>query len=218
MSVAVVEPPAINIAPPRFHASSRNGNSHRFTLEEYFALNAASERRYEYDEGMIIPMAGTTVPHNRIALNMSILFDRAFEGRDCEVYIKGIGFRVSNVKYRYPDVMAVCGTPVFDDNKPPCLLNPNVIVEVLSASTESIDKGRKIDEYLRSGSVTDYLLVEQERVSVLHMKRQEADEWLRKEYTDLSDTLVLASLGVSILLQEVYRKIKFDTEGEPQSA
>lgn len=214
---AVVEPPAINIALPRSKTSSRNGNSHRFTLEEYFALNAASERRYEYDEGMIIPMAGTTAPHNRIAGNFYVAFDRAFEERDCEVYIEGMGFRVSDVKYRYPDVMAVCGTPVFDDNKPPCLLNPNVIVEVLSASTEGIDKGRKIDEYLRCSSVTDYLLVEQERVSVIHMRRQDADEWLRKEYTDLADTLTLASLGVSILLREVYRKIKFDTESEPQS-
>ncbi len=218
MSLAVATEPPASVPP----SSVRNGTSypaepHKFTVEEYFALEAASEIRYEYDEGVLIPMARTTAPHNRIAGNFFVAFDRAFEDRSCEVYIETIGFRVSSVKYRYPDVMAMCDVPAFDDNKPPCLLNPAVIVEILSNSTQETDKGKKIEEYLNFSSVTDYLLVEQERVNVVHWSRQKGDQWNMNEYNDFSDSLSITSIGVTMTLKEIYRRIQFTSSEENAS-
>jgi len=210
-ATATIEAPVSVPAAPARNDTHATDTRHRFTLKEYFALEAASEIRYEYDEGELIPMAGTSAPHNRITLNLSFAFDQAFGNRSCEVYMQTVGFRVSPLKYRYPDVMALCGTPQFDDRNPPCLLNPNVVVEVLSDSTENTDKGRKIEEYLQLETVTDYLLVAQNRVSVAHWSKNSERDWTRKEYIELSDTVTLSSIGVTVTLAEVYRRVKFDT-------
>ena len=145
---ATLEAPAPNAVSSCPTAASPQEIKHRFTLEEYFALEAASEIRYEYDDGELISMAGTSFEHNRIVGNFYTAFDRAFEDNDCRVFIEAIRFRVSPTKYRYPDVMALCGEPLTEGRKPPALLNPAVVIEVLSDSTRNTDMGKKIEEYL----------------------------------------------------------------------
>ena len=210
MSVATATESPVSV-PPR---SVRNGTAfpaepHKFTVEEYFALEAASEIRYEYDEGILIPMAGTSFEHNEIALNIAFALKNAFKGTGCRAFVEAIRLRVSPTKYRYPDVMALCESPVSDGNKPPALLNPAVIFEVLSDSTEETDKGKKIEEYFQLPSVTDYLLLAQERVHVMHWSKQNGGQWNSNEYTELSASILLESVNITLALAEIYDTIEF---------
>ena len=168
-TVALPVPPS---APPSVSPlrTPRAGYALKFTVAEYFALERASEIRYEYVEGDLIPMPGVTLPHNRISLNFSIAFDRIFDTRAGEVFIEAVRVRVSPTQYRYPDVVAICGEPETDGEKPPALLNPSVIVEVLSASTEATDKREKFEQYRRMPSLTDYILAAQDRVAVTPLR------------------------------------------------
>ena len=191
-------------------------------------MDAASECRLEYVNGYVVTkdgvyitdagqvlteeiraMSGETAPHNRIALNVSALLDRAFEDRECEVYIENIKARVSPNQYRYPDVVAVCGSAQFDNDNPPALLNPMVIVEVLSPSTQGIDRGEKWDEYRVLPTLTDYVLVAQDRIFVTHYARQSATQWIVTDYSAQTDTLTLTSVDVIMTLAEIYRKVTF---------
>ncbi len=191
--VAIPAPEAA-IAPPKI------------SVEAYLAQERDSEVRHEYFKGEITEMAGETPRHNRIALNSSICFDNAFGNRDCAVYIAGVRLRVSPEQYRYPDVIALCAPPQFDDGNPPCLLNPEVIIEVLSASTEGKDRGEKFAEYRDIATLTDYVIVAQDKIFVEHCVRQGPAQWLLTEYKSLDDTLNFAALGVTISLREMYRK------------
>ena len=176
------------------------------TVQEYFELERASEVRHEYIDGEIVAMAGETPIHNVIAGNVYYRFRSAFEIRQCEVYIEGVRTRVSPTRYRYPDIVALCGEAKFDEDKPPLLLNPQVIVEVLSASTESTDRENKFDEYRQLETLTDYVLVAQDRVEVTHYARQSARQWLVTIYVEPNAALSFPSLEVSLTVADVYRK------------
>lgn len=176
----------------------------KISVQEYFELERHSEIRYEYFEGEIIAMPGVSLPHNRISGNFFTVLDRT-----CEAFIEAVRVRVSPTQYRYPDVVALRGEPITDGENPPALLNPGVIVEVLSASTAAKDKGEKFLEYKQMASLTDYVLAAQDSVSVLHYARETAKKWTITEYTELTDTLTFAALEVTISLADIYRKIVF---------
>ena len=195
-ALPVAAPAAPNVAP----------TVPKVSVEEYFALERTSEIRHEYVKGELIPMPGETPKHNRITGNFFVCFDREFEGRNCEVYMESIRLRVSPDQYRYPDILAVCGEAQFDTENPPCLLNPSVIIEVLSPSTQSIDRGEKLAEYRSIPTVTDYVIVAQNRVFVEHCVRENAVRWTITESTDLDAALTLASLDITISLREIYRR------------
>lgn len=179
------------------------------SLQAYFDLEKTSEIRHEFVEGDLISMPGESLAHNRIALNLSSSLLQLFEDRPCEVYMEGIRARVSLDRYRYPDVVALCGEPLVDTDNPPSLLNPMLIVEVLSPSTRATDYGDKSLEYRHIPSLTDYLLVEQDRVFVTHCTRQSEHQWLFTEYFHPDDTLIFASLETSLTLASIYRKVSF---------
>ena len=193
------------------------------SVEEYLEWERDSEVRYEYvdfyaipkdgvevlEDGEIRAMSGESPGHNRIAGNIYVSFDREIGDRPCEVYFESIRLRVSPTKYRYPDVAALCGPAQFDAAKPPCLLNPSVLVEVLSPSTQRTDQNEKFTEYKRILTLTDYVLIAQDRMFVTHYARQSATQWLITDYTQLGDTLTFATLNVSITLADMYRRIVF---------
>ena len=188
--------------------SKPNIQTLKFTVAEYFALERASEIRYEYVEGELIPIPGVSLPHNDMTLNISIALNRAFEDRVCRVNIEAVRVRVSPTQYRYPDVVAICGERLTDGENPPALLNPGVIVEVLSASTAATDKREKFDEYRQMPSLTDYVLAAQDKIFVTHYARQSPNRWTITDYTELSDTLTFAALDVSLTLADIYRKVE----------
>lgn len=199
------------------------------TVEEYLAWEPTVETRYEYADGYAIPkhgveeledgtvraMSGEEPEHNRIAINVCGHIDRAFGERECQVYIENVRTRVSPTQYRYPDVVALCGEARFDNIRPPALLNPAVIVEVLSPSTESVDRGVKFLEYRQVSTVTDYVLITRDRPLVEHYARQRAGAWTFREYTALTDTLTFASIDVAITLADIYRRIVFASASPP---
>ncbi len=184
------------------------------TVQEYFALERTSDTRHEYVDGEILAMAGETPTHNRIAGNIYLSLEIAFGTRPCQAYFENVRARVSSTRYRYPDIAALCGEAIFDRERPPSLLNPSVIFEVLSTSTEGSDREDKFNEYRQLESLTDYLLVAQDRIEVAHYTRQSARQWMVTIYMEPEDSLTLPSLGVDLTLTDVYRKIVFESDGD----
>jgi len=177
------------------------------TVEHYIALSAQSNIRLEYDRGLAYAMAGASEDHILIAGNLTTTLNVQTKGRPCFVY--GSDMRVSlpsAPSYFYPDVSAACGERLFE--KWPdgdTLLNPLVIIEVMSASTENHDRTRKREVYHQIASVSDYLLIRQERVHVTHETR--ADGWIAHEYSELTDDITLPSIGCRLRLSDVYDKM-----------
>ena len=183
------------------------------TVREYFAFDRASEVRNEYVDGVITSMAGESPTHNQIAGNVYVCLENAFGTRACRTFIEGIRTRVSSSRYRYPDVVALCGEAQFDRENPPSLLNPVVVFEVLSPSTEGSDRDEKFMEYRRLETLTDYLLVSQDKIEVAHFARQSARQWVVTIYNELQDVVALSSLDVTMTLADIYRKIVFKSNG-----
>ena len=189
--------------PAAYHALQ-----HSVTVEEYLKFEETAETKHEYADGKIIAMAGTSKSHNDIALNIAFEMRNQFGDRSCHVNVSDIRVKVSPRRYRYPDVVALCGFPEFDDLKPPCLLNPQVLVEVLSDSTERIDLITKQTEYRRFASVTDYVLIAQDRYWVMHYTREQGGAWAAILHTEPGDILSIASIGVSMTLATIYRRVE----------
>ena len=180
----------------------------KISVAEYLELLRKSDERLEYVDGVVIAMAGESLPHNEVAGNIYSELKVEFRGRSCKVYFEGIKIRVSSTQYRYPDVVALCGTPQIDSQEPPSLLNPQVIFEVLSPSTEEFDKGDKFAEYKQIASLMDYILISQEKMNVVHYARQSPTQWIVTEFTNAEDIIVLAPLGVSLTIAAIYQEIE----------
>ncbi len=172
-------------------------------------MERTSDIRHEYIDGMVIAMSGESLEHNQIAGNVYVRIELAFGERPCRVFMEGIRVRVSPTRYRYPDVVALCGEPRVDDSNPPVLLNPNVIVEVLTPSTEQFDRDDKFMEYRQIDSLTDYVLIEQDHISVVHAARIGPTEWMIRDFSNSTDQLTFAALDVSLSLADIYRKVTF---------
>ena len=195
--------------------------SERFTPEGYSEFDYQSEFRHEYVDGEIIAMAEESPRHNRIVRDITVLLQIQFRGRPCESFIEGVRVRVSATKFRYPDVIVLCGEAEMENTRLPTLLNPGALFEVLSDSTQSIDLVQKLNEVRRMPSVSDYVIVAQDRMRVLHYARQENGEWTEQKYTQPQDTLILPAFGVSSSLADIYQSIVFseaETAAEPQDA
>jgi Uma2 family endonuclease len=186
----------------------------RFTPEQYLALERKAEFKSEFCNGFIIAMAGASREHNVIAGNLHGEIRSQLKGRPCEVYMSDMRVRVSQMElFTYPDVVALGGEARFLDDRVDTLLNPTMIVEVLSASTESYDRGDKFMHYRRLESLREYVVVSQDKVLVERFTRQ-GDEWLLTEFRSVDDTLRLASIDCAIPLREIYARIEFHGEGE----
>jgi len=184
----------------------------RFTPEQYLALERKADFKSEFCNGFIIAMAGASREHNVIAGNLHGEIRSQLKERPCEVYISDMRVRVSPAGlFTYPDVVAVCGEARFLDDKGDTLLNPTMIVEVLSTSTESYDRGDKFMHYRRLESLREYVVVAQEKVLVERFTRQ-GDEWLLTEFRKLDETLRLASIDCAVPLREIYARIEFLAE------
>ncbi len=199
------------------------------TPEEFLEWEAEQEGRYEYADGRIIEMAGEAPEHNQISGKIYRRIGNALEDTSCVVYIAEVRFRVSGTRYRYPDVTALCGTPQFADTRPRTLLNPQVVIEVLSRSTRDIDLIDKLAEYLALDSVTDYLIFEQTQMRAVHYRPTGPKSYSTQIYTEADDAISLDSLGVTLTLGDIYRRVTLsapeveaeetnETESEPNDA
>jgi Uma2 family endonuclease len=182
------------------------------TPEEYLALERGSELRHEYVDGQMVAMTGGSRNHALIVTNLGGELRQQLKGRACEVYTSDLRVQVSATGlYTYPDVVVVCGEPRFEDPHLDTLLNPTVIIEVLSPTTEPYDRGRKFEQYRTLESLREYLLVSQDHPLVEQFLRQEADAWLFTEVSGLDQTVSLPSIECQVALAEIYHKVTFPT-------
>ena len=176
--------------------------------EDYLAWERRQETRHEYLAGEIFAMTGASREHNLICGNAFALLHTQLRGKPCEVYSNDMRVKVRETGiYTYPDIVAVCGEPRFEDEQVDTLLNPVLIVEILSESTERYDRGTKFAHYRRLDSFREYLLVAQTERRVERYRRQEGDSWLLVEYQDPEDEIVLESLGCRAKLADIYERV-----------
>jgi Uma2 family endonuclease len=183
----------------------------RYTPQQYLEMERQAEFRSEYVNGEILAMAGASPPHNRITLNIGSALTIQLAQTPCEPYATDMPVKVSPTRYTYPDVVVAC-QPEFEKAVLDLLINPLIIVEVLSPSTEPNDRGWKFAYYRRSETVMDYVLVAQDRPLVEHYTRFGQDLWTLRELDDLSDVLRLPSIGCELPLSQIYARVEFSSE------
>ncbi len=185
----------------------------KYTLEEYLELDKNSEEKYEYFDGEIFDMAGGSPSHARVGGNVYFLFQQKLRSRNCEAFNSDMRVKVpAALPYRYPDVSVVCGEPVFEElNGQEMLVNPVLIVEVLSPSTAAYDLKDKFSAYQSIDSFREYLIVSQDRPHVIQHVRQSKGRWLRIEIEGLDGEVALESVKVTLPLSEIYERVNFQT-------
>lgn len=185
----------------------------RWTAAEYLALERASEEKHEYFAGEIYLMSGASRKHNLITLNLVTSLNVQLRDRACEVYASAMRVRIPAANsYTYPDVVVVCGDASFEDDELDTLLNPTVLVEVLSPSTEQYDRSKKFQQYRTLPSLQVYLLVSQDSLHIEQYTRQENRQWLFSEALGLDSQLELPTIGCTLILSDIYNKVTFDSE------
>lgn len=177
--------------------------------EEYLEIERQAETKSEYFAGEIFAMSGASRTHNLILTNTVISLGTNLKGKNCDVYANDMRVEVNPTGlYTYPDVVIVCGEPQFEDTQEDTLLNPTVIMEVLSKSTASYDRGEKFEHYGSLPSLTDYLLIAQDRAAVEQRTRIEQG-WQLTFHYGLDAVVSLPSIGCELRLSDVYDKIQF---------
>jgi len=179
------------------------------TPEEYLAVEREAETKSEYLNGEVFAMAGASLAHIRVEANVITALNSQLKGRPCQALGSNTRVKVSQTGlYTYPDVVVICGRPKLDDKQKDTLLNPMVIFEILSPSTENYDRGMKFVHYRTLESLTDYLLVSQTEARIEHFARQSVDQWLLSLYQGLEAVVLLPSIGCELTLADVYDRIE----------
>lgn len=184
---------------------------HYLTADEYLALERSSEFRSEYFAGEMVAMTGGSWEHGLVIGNVFAELKRLLRGGPCQVHASELRARVPDGLYTYPDLVVVCGEPRFEDACRDTVLNPKLIAEVLSPSTESYVRGRKFEHYRSLESLAEYLLVAQDRPRVEKFMRQEDGVWLFVDAAGLDKVVPLVSLGCELSLAAAYDGVDFST-------
>jgi len=191
---------------------------HRFSLKEYVAWEERSGGKHEFYRGDAFAMAGTTVRHNRITVNILTRLGQLLEGRDCEPFSSDLRIRIDAADLStYPDVSVVCGGPQTHGVDRHAVTNPRVIVEVLSKSTENYDRGPKFEMYQRLESFEEYVVVYQTESKIIHYVRHHDGTWTYRLVIGLEAILQLESIGCELLSRDIYRNVEFGPEADEVS-
>jgi Uma2 family endonuclease len=176
--------------------------------EEYLAIERESETRSEYFDGEMFAMSGGSRQHNLIVTNLIRELSTQLKRRPCEVYTNDQRVRIPETSlYTYPDVVVLCGEPIFEDETVDTLLNPLLIVEVLSPTTEAYDRGKKFEGYRTIASLAEYVLVSQHEPRVEQFLRQDGGHWLFTATHGRERSISLASIQCELALAEIYDKV-----------
>lgn len=177
------------------------------TPEEYLAVERRAEYKSEYIHGEVLAMSGASRAHNLITVEITTELNIQLRGRGCDVYSNDMRVKTKpSNSYFYPDVVVVCDKPRFEDNVFDTLLNPTLIVEVLSPSTDAYDRGEKFAYYQEIVSLREYIRVSQDRIRVEHHRLTET-QWIGKTYETTEDVLKLNSIGCELPLRNIYTRI-----------
>lgn len=183
------------------------------TPEEYLSLERHAEHKSEYVAGEIFALAGASERHNLIVGNVFAGLHAQLRQRPCKVYASDMRVKVQATDlYTYPDVVALCHEARFDDDQQDTLLNPMLIVEVLSESTEGYDRGKKFAHYRKLESLQEYVLIAQDTYHIEHYIRQPDNQWLLSESDTVQDTIHLPSIDCHLAVADVYDKVEVEVE------
>jgi Uma2 family endonuclease len=183
---------------------------------EYLERDRRAEYKSEYFNGEMFAMAGASPNHVWIVANLMVNLGQQLLPKPCRISASDLRLRVTPTGlYTYPDVMVVCGDPQFAEDEKDTLLNPTLIIEVLSDSTRDYDRSQKFEHYRRLSSLGEYLTVAQNAPHVEHWTRQPEERWLLAEYRDLGQTIRLASIDCVLSLANIYNKVEFTPSTAP---
>ena len=174
-------------------------------LDAYLELDRGSQNKHELWDGSAYAMTGASLAHNRLVRNLLVSLSGVLGDKDCEVLPSDLRVRIpGQERYLYPDLSVVCGPPQLEDDRADTLLNPRVVIEVLSASTEAFDRGQKFEAYRAIPSLSEYVLVAQDAARVDHFTRDaERGIWALQPYAG-GDTLRFPTLAVDLPLAQIY--------------
>ncbi|MCA9885614.1 MAG: Uma2 family endonuclease [Anaerolineae bacterium] len=188
------------------------------TEEEYLAYEDSNEFRHEYAKGKIIVKEGSR-EHSLICTNLILCLSDHLSEQDCDMMVIQMRVHIpATGSYRYPDVVIVCDKPQYSDEKEYNLLNPIVLMEVLSEETEIIDHVEKLAEYRRIPSLQEYLLISQDAPRIERYLKQDEHNWLYTELTGLDQQLALPSIDCVLQFSDVFHRIDFDTPSDPSES
>lgn len=180
-----------------------------WSVEQYLAYERESDIRHEFVGGDVMAMAGASERHNQITSALNFLLYGQLLDRNCSVFQSDMRVKADELVYYYPDVVATCGDTKYLDDRHDILLNPTVVIEVLSPSTEDYDRGRKFANYRKISSLRDYILVAQHEIKVEHHTLKTGEGWLLKDFTQADDIIELPSIDCTLALSDIYRKVTF---------
>lgn len=179
-----------------------------YTPQEYLAIERGGQQKNEYFNGEIFAMGGASERHNLIVVNVIASLHGQIRNKPCKVYSSDMRVKISQTGlYTYPDIVALCGETKFDDEQQDTLLNPQIIIEVLSKSTEGYDRGEKFAHYRKIASLMEYVLISQDKNHIEHYMRQPDNQWLMSEISEPQERCELPSLQCTLLIRDVYDKI-----------
>lgn len=185
-----------------------------YTPEEYLALEEEAEFKSEYRDGEIVSVTGGTTNHNKIALNFAANLKFALREQDYDIYIGDVRLWIPRYRqYTYPDVMVIKGNPIYTGTSTTTVMNPLLIVEVLSKSTKNYDQGDKFLYYRSLPELKEYILIDQAKYHVIQHTKTNDRKWLLTEYESENIGVVLSSIEVQIDVREIYDRVNF-AEGE----
>jgi Uma2 family endonuclease len=184
----------------------------KYTEEEYLEIDRNTPYKNEFINGEIFAMVGASVSHNLISGNVFASLHNQLNEKDCLVFQNDM--RVLPVRdgdYYYPDIVVVCGDAKFkEDEDLDTLLNPILIVEVLSKSTQNFDRGDKFENYRKNDSLNEYILISQDKVHIVQIIKQPDKKWLLSEVNNINEIIRFQSINCEIQIKDIYNKVKFE--------
>ncbi len=189
-----------------------------FTPEDYLNFERESDERHEFIDGGIYAMAGESLSHSRVCMNLAREIGKALKGKRCEPLSPNMKVRTSTASlFSYPDLTIICGEPQFHDRKKDVLVNPQVIFEVLSPSTAEYDRTTKFQKYrMGNETLTDYVLVSQDKPFVELFVKQTDGNWIYRSYGLIDDTLNIETIECVLSLREIYDRVEFEIQPDEQ--
>lgn len=181
----------------------------RVTDAEYLRIERQAFEKSELLNGRIVAMAGASENHNVISSNLFGEVWTQIKNSECRVFSSDMRVKAKKGNYYYPDLVIVCGERKFEDRKKDILLNPKVVIEVLSKSTKLKDRNEKLDSFMSLESLTDYVLVAQDTMRIEHFIKISKKEWKVYLLTEKNDKLTLEAINCKVTLDEIYREVKF---------
>lgn len=187
-------------------------NEQKISIEDYLEMENASPEKHEYYKGEVFAMSGAKVRHNRISINLLTALGISLKGKKCQPYGSDQRIHIpSNTLFTYPDISIVCGDVITLNDDDYNVLNPTVIIEILSPSTKNYDRGEKFKLYRDIPTLKEYILVDSESIHIEVFRLNESNHWELEEYGNISNSLQLRAINESIFLSDIYEGVKIES-------